>query len=81
MNKFVTAIVLMLIAFSAMSQDTVYANIERAYKDPERKKNSAKADVFIMGKRIHDEGISASASTLQPVKNQKPAINNRRKKK
>ena len=70
MNKFVAAIVLSLIAFSAMSQDSVRSTIEKAYKDPHREKNAAKADVFILGKRIYDTTRSVSSgASIQPVQN------------
>jgi hypothetical protein len=80
MNKFVAAIVLLLIAFSAMSQDSIQSNLEKAYKDPNRKKNSAKADVFIQGKRIHDTNINSSSATQQPVRNETLAKKKRKKK-
>ena len=80
MNKFVAAIVMLLIAFSAMSQDSIYSNIEKAYKDPQRKKNSAKADVFIMGKKIHDERGASSAVSPQPVRIETSVKTSRRKK-
>ncbi len=70
MNKFVAIIVLSLIAFSAMSQDSVRSTIEKAYKDPHREKNEAKADVFIPGKQIYDTTRSVSSGTVvQPVNN------------
>ena len=81
MDKFVTAIILILIAFSAMSQDTVYSKIEKAYNDSGRKTNSAKADVFIVGKRIHEESpIKGALSKPESKKNETSATINRRKK-
>jgi len=80
MSKFVAAIVLLLIAFSAMSQNSIQSNIEKAYKDPNRKMNSAKADVFLQGKRINDERINATIAAPLPVRNEKPAKTKRKKK-
>jgi len=81
MNKFVAVIILSLIAYSAMSQDNVRLTIEKAYKDPLREKNEAKADVFIQGKRIYDTTRSVSSGAfVQPVQNEQYRKVKRRKK-
>lgn len=81
MNKFVAAIVLSLIAYAAMSQDSVRSTIQKAYKDSLRAKNEAKADVFIQGKRIADTTRPVSAgSFISPAVKDQPGKAKRKKK-
>jgi hypothetical protein len=76
MIKFVLAIALLLITFSSMAQDSIRSNIEKAYRDPGREKNSAKADLYIQGKKIMDTvSVEASGTAIpRSLKNE-----NRRK--
>ncbi len=80
MIKFTGVIVLTLLMFSAMSQDSVRSTIEKAYKDTLREKNAAKADRLIHGKRIFDttqvnkaaaEGISSRREPKQAKRRKK----------
>lgn len=69
MYKVTTIVVLILLTALFTKAQSVRDNIEKAYRHPDRSKNSAKADVYIADKkRISDSIPVTRDSTLTTTK-------------
>ena len=79
MYKLSAILFLLFTSFATMAQ-TTKDKIENAYKDPDREKNSARADVYAAGKQKIMDTTTIQKAKPVPVE-EEPAIKRRKPKK
>lgn len=65
MNRkiFMMALAASLLAGPAAKAQSIEKNVEKLAKDPKTAENAAKADVYILGHRIHNNGAPQQKET------------------